>query len=377
MKLINKVVFAACLVVLTIQTHAFSIEDIVTENDEKPLNLLESKIDMNVINRNYILGPGDVININFNIPDFNMPNVKINPDGKVSLKYFGTTKVEGMSVDHFENILKLKYRYYIKDPKPNVEIAERRSFVAYVFGCVMNPGLQEISDKNYQQSPMSSKAEIVIDRRSPYLSNVLLAAGGVTEDADIEHVKITNKSDNTSFEVNLLDFIENGKNRDIMLMPGDIVSVPKLPDLHQVDPNKFQGIAKATFSPKTVPIRVFGYVNAPGLKQLDPGRSLNLNSAIAAAGGYTINSPYPAKYVVITRMNSSGHMSSTKVNPMKNDIALMPNDIIYVPEKPRQIAGKAFDYTARLIAPLSMFASGYNNWALIFDPKRFNTTIMP
>lgn len=376
MKFLNILFIAGCLSLLLTQSTAYSVEEVPSAN-EKPANTIKSGVNVNVINRSYALGAGDTISILFNAPEFDMPNVKINPDGRISLKYFGSTKVDGYTVEDFEKLLRSKYMEYIKDPKPSVSIIERRAFVAFIFGCVLNPGLQEISDRQYQQSPLSIKPEVVIDRRSPYLSNLLLAAGGVTHDADIEHVKISNEADGTNFEVNLLELLDGDKHQDIFLMPGDVVFVPKLPNIIAIDPDKYQKIANATFSPKSVPIRVFGYVNSPGLKQLDPSRSLNLNSAIAAAGGYTINSPYPTKYVIISRVDRSGRVVTNKVNPMKNDIALLPNDIVYVPEKPRQVVGKAFDYAARMITPVSMFASGYNNWALMFDPRRYTTVIAP
>ncbi len=55
---------------------------------------------------------------------------------------------------------------------------------------------------------------------------------------------------------------------------------------------------------------------------------------------------------------------------MSNDTILMPNDIVYVPEKFRPLAGKTFDYMTRLLAPAATVAGTYNGWTEMFNPDR-------
>jgi protein involved in polysaccharide export with SLBB domain len=116
---------------------------------------------------------------------------------------------------------------------------------------------------------------------------------------------------------------------------------------------------------------VLGYVRQPGLIQLNPEQSTNLNSAISAAGGYPEAVAYAPQKVRISRQTEQGHLVEWWVDPRKEDIMLMPNDIVYIPQKPVARVGLFFDYVNRIIAPASAFASGYNNWALMFDPQRF------
>ena len=134
---------------------------------------------------------------------------------------------------------------------------------------------------------------------------------------------------------------------------------------------KYKKYASSTFSPKLIPVKVFGYVNRPGLIKLDSSQSLNLSSAIISAGGYLADSAYAPGKVYVSRVDVSGKLVTTVVNPKSNDITLMPNDIVYVPEKVRPLAGKAFDYMTRVFIPANTFASTYNNWALMFDPHRY------
>jgi len=74
-------------------------------------------------------------------------------------------------------------------------------------------------------------------------------------------------------------------------------------------------------------------------------------------------------------VDGNGHMATVAINPRKEDMTLRPNDIVYVPSKPIPTAGRAFDFLNRVVAPLAGIANGYNNWALLFDPTRFNVNV--
>lgn len=326
--------------------------------------------------RKYVLGPNDVISILvFDNPDFNQEKMRIQPDGKLVLAHVGAIDVTGMTVEELKNLLVQKFKFYINDPEITIKMDEIKPFIIYVSGAVLNPGSYELSTDTSAKSFQSlnpNKLEVQIDRKTPLLSNILVAAGGISYDADLEHVQITNSVDNSKFEVNLLELLQNGgSSQDIYLMSGDNVYVPKLPTPFAVSDEKYKKYASATFSPKSVPVRVFGYVNQPGLVRLDPAQSLSLNSAIVSAGGYQSNAAYAPKKVYVSRVDASGKLVTKVVNPMSKDIALMPNDIIYVPEKIRPLTGKAFDFISRVILPASEFASSYNNWALMFNPTRY------
>ena len=65
-------------------------------------------------------------------------------------------------------------------------------------------------------------------------------------------------------------------------------------------------------------------------------------------------------------MDNNGKLSSTKVNPMSNDIVLLPNDIIFVPEKTSSGIARGFDYLFRVVSPVSSFATGYSNMDYVF-----------
>jgi len=339
-------------------------------------NIIKSRLEFNSNNysRSYVLGPNDVISIFvYDSEEFNQENIRIQPNGNIIIMPLGQIKAAGTTIEDLHIQLVNKYKKYLKDPNVTIRLDKTRPFVVYVTGAVLNPGSYEIStDTSNNQNQNSTKTEVMLERKSPLLSNVLVAAGGIQFDSDLEHVKVTNSFDNSEFNVNLMKILEKGDaSQDIYLMAGDTVYIPKLPTPLAVSEEKYKKYATATFSPKIVPIKVYGYVNNPGLIKLDSSASITLNSAITAAGGYLTDSAYAPKKIFISRADISGKLVTRVVNPMSNDVTLMPNDIVYVPEKPRPLVGKSFDYMMRVLNPVNTFANTYNNWALMSDPHRY------
>ncbi|MDD3149736.1 MAG: polysaccharide export protein [Candidatus Gastranaerophilales bacterium] len=340
------------------------------ENSENKTILLNASKSFQA--RKYVLGPNDIISISiYGVPEFKQEQVRIQPDGKIVIMPLGAFNVSGLTIDKFQELLVEKCQYYIKKPIVSVKLIQSRPFVVYITGAVVNPGSYELNTTT-NASQYFSKPEASIERKSPLLSNVLIAAGGIEYDADLRHVKIINEYDNSKQEVDLLDLIENGhSSQDIYLTAGDSIHVPKLLTPLALSEEEYKKYVSATFSPKQVPVKVLGYINKPGLIKLETADSLDLNSAISAAGGYFNDSAYAPKKVFISRVDNNGKFVTQKVNPMQQNVMLRPHDIVYVPEKTRPLIGKSFDYIARLVSPVSSVAGGYNNWALMFDPQRY------
>jgi len=333
---------------------------------------LITSINKNYQARKYILGPNDVLSISiYGVQEFKHENVRVQPDGKITIVPLGSFDVSGSTVDELQNKLVEACKQYIKNPLVSVQLVQLKPFVVYVSGEVINPGSYELNTST-NASPYYSKPEAYIERKTPLLTNVLVAAGGVKYNADIRHVQITNIYDKTKFEVNLLDLLENGDaNQDVYLVPGDTIHVPKLVSPLALTEEEYKKYATATFSPRVIPVKVIGCVNSPGLVRLNPSESFDLNAAITAAGGYFNDSAYAPKKVFLSRVDNNGKLVTRVVNPMEKNVVLMPDDVIFVPEKVRPFIGKGFDYLARMMNPINGFANGYNNWSVMFEPKRF------
>lgn len=375
---IKKCLWVILLIILCINIcDPSKAEEINNNSNNVNVRLIQSRLeyDANLHSREYLLGPNDIISILFyDDKDLDQENLRVQPDGNIILAPVGQIRVTGKTIDELHSLLVKKYKYYLKDPQITIRLDKTRPFVAYINGAVLNPGGYELSTDTATHYPFNAADinMVQIDRKSPLLSNLLVVAGGVKFDADLEHIKITNSNTNSSFEVNLMDILERGSvEQDIYLMAGDVVTVPKLPTPLAVSEENYIKYATSTFSPKNVPVKVFGYVTRPGLVQLDSKASITLNSAIMEAGGYLTDAAYAPKKVYLSRADASGKLITKEVNPMKKDIIVMPNDIVYVPEKPRPLIAKAFDAVNKVLTPVNTFANTYNNWALMFNPTRY------
>lgn len=347
------------------------------EQNTVDVRIIQSRLEYNANDhaREYLLGPNDVISILiYDNKEMDQEKIRIQPDGNIIVAPLGSIKASGKSIDELHNLLVDKYRFYLKDPQLTIRLDQTRPFVAYISGAVLNPGGYELNTDttNYYPAGVATFNEVQISRRSPLLSNLLVAAGGIKFDADLEHIQIKNSNTKDIIEVNLMKILESQDTRqDIYLMAGDVVTVPKLPTPLAVSEEKYIKYATSTFSPKNIPIKVFGYVQKPGLVQLDSKASITLNTAIMEAGGYLTDAAYAPTRVYLSRADASGKLVTKVVNPMKNDIVVMPNDIVYVPEKTRPLIAKAFEAMNKILAPVNTFANTYNNWALMFNPTRY------
>jgi len=341
------------------------------------VHLIKSQLefDANEHSRDYVLGPNDIISVFvYDSPEYDKEKMRIQPDGNLFLTPLGRVKASGKTTEELHTLLVNEYKKYLVDPQITIRLDQLRPFVAYITGAVTSPGGYELNaDTSTHQGIFSSDLSLLqIERKSPLLSNLLVAAGGIKFDADLEHIKITNSINKNSFEVNLMDIIDKGDIRqDVYLLAGDVITVPKLPTPLAVSEEKYIKYATSTFSPRTVPVKVFGYVSHPGLVKLDNSASITINSAIMSAGGYLTDAAYAPKKVYISRADVSGKLVTKIVNPMVNDIMVMPNDIVYVPEKTRPLIGKAFDAMYKVLAPFNAAANTYNNGALMFSPTRY------
>jgi polysaccharide export outer membrane protein len=184
----------------------------------------------------------------------------------------------------------------------------------------------------------------------PTVSIALLAAGGVTRDADIRNVvlKRSNPTGNSpTVVINLWDslFSENTP-RDLVLQDGDALFVPKLAAGDSLDRRL---VARSSFAPRTVRVRVVGEVKNPGELEIPPNSSLS--SAVAIAGGPTDKAKL--SNVRFVRMNEDGILEeqSVDLSNLTDSYQIQEGDVIVVPKSNTYTA---LDIASDLFNPLNL-----------------------
>jgi len=245
------------------------------------------------VEKDYIIGPEDVLDIQvWGNKDLNQI-VFVRPDGRTSLPLVGEIAVAGKSVQQLQDHLTNVYEKTVKGAVVTVIVKEIKSRPVYFIGGFGKPGVMQLT-------------------RELTLLQAISINGGVLANADGEKGFLLRGDKRIPVDFNRLvqrgDMSQNPK-----LEPGDSVVVP---------------LADAVY--------VNGEVKAPGAVKFTG--DLTILKALTQVGGLT---PLAAPgRIDILRGNSEKKerirvevdkmMRSPDENP---DIRLQPNDIIFVPQR--------------------------------------------
>jgi len=159
----------------------------------------------------YVLGPGDQIEITvFGQPDLS-ETATIKPDGMIALPLVKDVKAGGMTVAQFEAQLTRLYRTYLKAPSISVAVKQFSMNHIYVMGEVAKPGRYDLTDNM-----------TVLD--------ALTLAGGSTDKANLDGIHISRDEGGTSkaIAVKLNPLVQgHGATQNPKLQSGDLVYVPR------------------------------------------------------------------------------------------------------------------------------------------------------
>lgn len=283
--------------------------------------------------QSYVLGAGDTVEITvFDYEEFTGPKV-ILPDGNISLSLIGTVPVAGLTVEQLTQSLTNRLQPFLVNPAVTVVLTTLRPVTVNVAGEVQRPGPVQLS--NAENSVKLT------------LSSALVAAGGVTQDADIRQVILRRANGNREPVVlNLWNAIasENAP-VDPIMQDGDSIYVSRL--LAEDTANR-RLLARSSFSPETVRVRVVGEVTSPGEVQVPPDSSLS--SAVAIAGGPTRDARL--SQVAFIRMNDSGRIERQTIDlrNLSDNYQVQDGDVVIVPKTG---TSSVLDFVGRVIGPFN------------------------
>lgn len=268
----------------------------------------------------YVVGPGDTLEIhawNKDNPDILIVNpaitaqtqtvvttspvdthsVTVSRDGRIYVPLVGVIKVEGLTTNDLENLIKKGLRSYAPDAEVTVLIKVPKPVRVYLIGQVQRPGLYGVPDG----APEESR-----------LINFINLAGGFTSFSELDQITVKRKN-----ETFVVDFYKAEKDGDIgqniILKDGDTVVVPQ----------------------KYNQVYVLGYVVRPGpVRYIE---SSYVADYIGSAGGFTrfaatdnigIIRGDPANPTVIkVKVNKYLSWEDSSQNPK-----ILPGDVIYIPQ---------------------------------------------
>ncbi len=158
----------------------------------------------------YVIGPGDVLEISVWKDEVLNKQVPVLPDGKIAYPLISQVVASGKTIDQLKAEIENKISRYIPDPDLNIAVMQVNSMVIYVIGKVNRPGnLHLQSNINVLQA--------------------LAMAGGLNPFAKKNKIKIFRKTgDNTRIYEFEYSKVSGGEQMEmnIQLQRGDVIVVP-------------------------------------------------------------------------------------------------------------------------------------------------------
>ncbi|HET8677485.1 MAG TPA: polysaccharide biosynthesis/export family protein [Blastocatellia bacterium] len=280
----------------------------------------------------YHIGPRDVIEIRIEDAEQLSGTYAVNADGTFMMPYLKRIKAEGKTTEELSTFIADGLRgRYLKDPQVLVSIKQYHSRTFFIQGSVRRPGVYQIEGRPSLLKLITvaggladshgSNAYVIREIKSKK-ANSQPAAGQMSQVSTQQNGSQEEEMPDYDFmTVNITGMLRGQPVTNMFLEPGDIVNIPPLDVFY-----------------------VAGEVNAPGSFQLKEGTTLR--QAISLAQGTTYNAA-ASNGIIFRDDQVTGKRQEIKVDigrVMKakgEDIALMPNDIVLVPNSKGKAIGNA------------------------------------
>jgi protein involved in polysaccharide export with SLBB domain len=162
---------------------------------------------------NYIIRPGDELQLDFYLnPEFNR-DVTVRPDGNVSLDLVGSLPAAGLTPEQFAQRLDQAYRRELRNPGAAVHVKNSPTWRVYVQGQVAHAGA-------FPLQPGETALQAIAE------------AGGVTENGGADSTVLIRRDACGNPHGMKIDLqaANSGKGvDDVALLPSDVLVVPRSP----------------------------------------------------------------------------------------------------------------------------------------------------
>jgi polysaccharide export outer membrane protein len=158
----------------------------------------------------YLIGPGDLLDINIWKDDSLSRVVTVLPDGSISFPLIGEVEAADKTVSQLKQELEKKISRFVPDPVLSLIVQQVNSLQIYVVGRVNNPG----------RFMLNTNVNVL---------QALTIAGGLNPFAKRSKVKIMRKKDGQTTIYNFdFDEVAKGENleQNITLRRGDVIVAP-------------------------------------------------------------------------------------------------------------------------------------------------------
>jgi polysaccharide biosynthesis/export protein len=245
---------------------------------------------------NYILGPGDQINISTRGQGStsNDYRVTVDRDGRVVLPGIGPVGAAGRTFGEFRDEMVAEVRKSYMGAQAFVSVAQLRQINVMVVGSVNTPGMRAMTALS---SPLDA----------------ILVSGGIQRTGSLRNISVVRGG--KSIRYDLYDILtQTGVANQILLQDGDRIVV----------------------SPLGATMAVVGWVRKPGIYELPPGAAgMTVKGVVSLAGGLEVRGAY---HLTLLHVERDGRQVMQTLTGMGGRIS--DSDILFVQPSADQPTGQ-------------------------------------
>ena len=272
----------------------------------------------------YILGPGDILNLEVFDSKIFSSKLLVFSDGTVSLPLLGSLQIEGLNIDSAKHTIKKKLETQLLRPEFKLTLLKMRPLRVSIIGEINKPGIYTFPMAQIDNEINSSYRGI------PTVVDAIKKAGGINPKANLKNVLLTRyiSTENKDIiqkqtKLDIFDLVSSGnQSYNLYLFDGDIINVNKT----NKSLDKISKISTSNLLPDKINVYVVGEVKNPGKQTVDS--NITLNQAILASGGIIENRASKSS-VKLIRLNNDGNFDykSLKLD-LNNNLQSINNPLL-------------------------------------------------
>lgn len=276
-------------------------------------------------NEDYRIGPGDVIEIQIDRAPELSNTFRVSASGTVLIPYLGRLEAQQKTTEQLSEIIASGLRgRYLKDPKVTIMVKQINSHSFFVQGAVRRPGVYQIEGRPSLLKLITvtggladnhgSTVFVIREMKREKPADSRSSVGDSGQSDVMRGDNEPRNEDEAKYEIiktNITGLLRGRFEQNIALEPGDIINIPS-----------------------TDVFFVSGEVREPGSYPLRDGTTLR--QAISFAQGMTFKAAGD-RAIIFREDPESGKRQEIKTDlnaimrGTRDDISVMPNDIIIVP----------------------------------------------
>ena len=265
----------------------------------------------------YVIGPGDELEISLRGVEVTTETATVRPDGNVSFSLLENVRASGMTPTELDMLLTRELAEFLRRPKVDVEVVGFKSKMVSLSGSIL---------QSQGGGGQSGQGRYALRGRTTVLELILLA-GGATPDALLDRVQLIRSGRSYQLDIQRV-FTSGDQNHNVVLQGEDIVIVS----------------GRSQRSKKVI---VLGEVGSPNVYMF--AEDARLLEALTQAGGVTGDAMREDIRLIRVvdgerKMFSLNFQKLTELGDMQQNIVLRTDDIIFVP---RSFIGDINDVIAK------------------------------